>query len=68
MDADGSSAIADIATSADVPAMTGRDIGDKAIPATIRIASSRRMVIGRFTPAKSHRMTRIDSLQGLTRP
>jgi hypothetical protein len=61
-DADGSSAIADIATSADVPAMTGRDNGAKAIPAIIRIASSRRMVIWRFTRSKSHRTQPIDSL------
>jgi hypothetical protein len=45
-----------------VPAMTGRDSGANAKPAIIRIASSRRMVIWRFTPAKSHRYVKIESL------
>jgi hypothetical protein len=37
-----------------MPAITGRDNGANANPAIISIASSRRMVIWRFTPAKSH--------------
>ncbi|MEA2831449.1 MAG: hypothetical protein QOF22_2197 [Bradyrhizobium sp.] len=49
-----------------VPAMTGRDNGATTSPAIIRIASSRRMVIWRFTPTKSHISTQIDSLPRLT--
>jgi hypothetical protein len=51
-----SSAVADIdmssaiAESEVVPAMTGRDSGPITSPAIVRIASSRRMVIWRFTP------------------
>jgi hypothetical protein len=59
---DMSSAIADIDASEAVPAMTGRDSGANAKPAIIRIASSRRMVIWHFTPAKSHRYVKIESL------
>ena len=61
-DIDTSSAITDIDASEAVPAMTGRDSGANAKPAIIRIASSRRMVIWHFTPAKSHRYVKIESL------
>jgi len=44
-----SSAIADIAASEAVPAMTGRDNGASTSPAIMKTASSRRMVIWRFT-------------------
>ena len=67
-DMDISSAIADIDASEVVPAMTGRDNGAKANPAIMKIASSRRMVIWRFTPTKSHRTAQIDSLPTLTTP
>ncbi len=63
-DIDTSSAITDIDASEVMPAMTGRDSGAKANPAIIRIASSRRMVIWRFTSAKSHRTAQIDSPAG----
>jgi hypothetical protein len=49
-DMDLSSAIADIDASEAAPAMTGRDNGANASPAITEIASSRRMVIWRFTP------------------
>jgi hypothetical protein len=45
-----------------VPAMTGRDSGANVNPAITRIASSRRMVIWRFTSTKSHRTAQIHSL------
>jgi hypothetical protein len=61
-DMDISSAIAGIDTSGAAPAMTGRDNGAKTNPAIIRIASSRRMAIWRFTPSKSHRSVKIESL------
>jgi hypothetical protein len=54
--------------SAGVPAMTGRENGANANPTIIRVASSRRMVIWRFTSTKSHRTARIDSLLNLTTP
>jgi hypothetical protein len=47
---DMSSAITGVDTSEVVPAMTGRDRGAITNPAIVRIASSRRMVIWRFTP------------------
>jgi hypothetical protein len=53
-DVDMSSAIADIDASGVVPAMTGRDNGANTSPAIMKIASSRRMVIWRFTSTKSH--------------
>lgn len=40
----------DIAASGDVIAMAGRDSGAKAMPAIIKTASSRRMVVWHFTP------------------
>jgi hypothetical protein len=49
-DMDISSAIAGIDTSGAAPAMTGRDSGANTKPAITAIASSRRMVIWRFTP------------------
>ena len=67
-DTDISSAIAAIDGSEDAPAMTGRDNGANANAATVRIASSPRMVIFRFTSAKSHRMAQIDSRPRLTTP
>ena len=51
-DIDISPAIADIDASAVVPAMTGRDSGANTSPAITEIASSRRMVIWRFTLPK----------------
>jgi hypothetical protein len=54
-DMDMSPAIADIDASEAVPAMTGRDSGANTSPAIMKIASSRRMVIWRFTSTKSHR-------------
>lgn len=59
---DVSSAIPGIDTSDDVVAMTGRDSGANTSPAIIKIASSRRMVIERFTPRKSHKCAKIESL------
>jgi hypothetical protein len=67
-DTDISSAIVCTDASKGVPAMTGRDSGANANPAIVRIASSQRMVILRFTSAKSHRMAQIDSRPGLTTP
>jgi hypothetical protein len=61
-------AIAGIDASNGGPAMTGRDSGANANPAIVRIASSRRMVILRFTSAKFHRMAQIDSRPRLTTP
>ena len=55
VDAGMSSAIADMAASGIVPAITGRDSGANTRPAIIMIASSRRMVIWQFTAPKSHR-------------
>jgi hypothetical protein len=49
-DIDISSAIAGIDASDAAPAVTGRDNGANASPAITEIASSRRMVIWRFTP------------------
>jgi hypothetical protein len=48
--------------------MTGRDSGANTSPAIMRIASRRRMVIWRFTHAKSHGTAQIDSLPRLTTP
>jgi hypothetical protein len=48
--------------------MTGRDSGANTSPAIMKIASSRRMVIWRFTSTKSHRRVQIDSLPRLTTP
>jgi len=61
-DADISSA--NIDASEVVPAMTGPENGANTSPAIMKIASSRRMVIWRFTPAKSHRCEEIESLPG----
>ena len=61
-----SSVIAGIDTSDVIPAITGRDNGANASPAIMKIASRRRMVSWRFTPAKSHRTVRIDSPAKLT--
>jgi len=49
-DIDMSSPLAAIDASKDGPAMTGRDNGGNTSPAIMKIASSRRMVIWRFTP------------------
>jgi hypothetical protein len=54
-DMDMSSDIADIDPSDVVSTNTDRDSGANASPAITKIASSRRMVIWRFTRAKSHR-------------
>jgi hypothetical protein len=67
-DMDMSSAIADIDESEAAPAMTGVDSGANTNPAIIRIASGRRMVSWRFTSAKSHKTTRMDSVPSLTTP
>jgi len=67
-DMDMSSAIADIDESEAAPAMTGVDSGANISPAIVRIASRRRMVSWRFTSAKSHKTTRIDSVPSLTTP
>lgn len=61
-DIDMSSAIPAIDASEDGPAMTGRDNGANTSPAIMKVASNRRMVIWRFTPPKSHRYVRIESL------
>ena len=66
--ADMSSATAAIDESEAVPAMTGRGNGPSTSPAIMKIASSPRMVIWRFTPPKSHRTAQIDSLPRLTTP
>jgi hypothetical protein len=65
-DADISSAIAGIDASEIVPAMAGRENGASTSPAIMKIASSRRMVVWRFTLTKSHRRAQIDSLPRLT--
>ena len=52
VDIDVSSAIADIGVSAGVTAMTGRDNGANTSPTIKGIASSRDMVIWRFTPQR----------------
>ena len=49
-DMDMSSAIAGIDSSEAIPAMVGRANGANSNPAIMKIASSRRMVIWRFTP------------------
>jgi hypothetical protein len=67
-DIDTSSAITDIDASEVMPAMMGRDNGANTSPAIMKIASSPRMVIWRFTPPKSHRTAQIDSLPRLTTP
>jgi hypothetical protein len=63
-----SSAIANIDASEDAPAITGGAVGAKTSPAIKKIASNRRMVIWQFTPQKSHKTARIDSLPRLTTP
>ena len=60
--ADISSAIAGVEALEDAPAMTGEDSGANTSPAIMTIASRRRMVIWRFTSAKSHRCAKIESL------
>ena len=67
-DMEGSSAIADIDASEDAAAIAGRASGDKTSPAIKKIASNRRMLIWLFTPHKSHKTARIDSLPRLTTP
>jgi len=67
-DMDISCAIAEVDASNVVPAMTGRDNGAKTSPAIMKTASSRRMVIWRFTPKRSHRTAQIDSPPRLTTP
>jgi hypothetical protein len=59
-DGDISSAIACIDASEDICAMTGRETGANARPATIRIASSRRMVKFRFTELDSLNLVAIE--------
>ena len=49
-------------------AITGRDNGASASPAIMAIASSRRMVIWRFTVPQSHSCVQIESRLGLTTP
>jgi hypothetical protein len=69
-----SSAIAGIDISSDIdaceaaPALAGPDNGANTSPAIMKIASSRRMVIWRFTPLESHKAAQIDSLPRLTTP
>jgi len=65
---DMSFAIADIDASDGAPAMTGGDNGANMSPAITEIASSRRMVIWRFTSTKSHRTAQNDSPSRLTTP
>ena len=55
-DGDISSAIACIGASEDVDPITGWETGASTRPAIIKIASSRRMVILRFTKPDSHRI------------
>ena len=57
-----------IAISEAAPAITGRDNGASASPAIMTIASSRRMVIWRFTHPQSHSCVQIESRLGLTTP
>src|SRR5882724_10849333 len=64
-EADILSAIACIDTSADETAMTGWDSGANAMPAIIRIASSRRMIKLRFTNPDSHKIAANERLQPL---
>src|SRR6266481_6758868 len=64
-EADILSAIACIDTSADESAMTGWDSGANAMPAIIRIASSRRMIKLRFTNPDSHKIAANERLQPL---
>ena len=61
-----SSAIADIDACKAARAMAGRFNGANTSPAITEIASSRRMVILRFTSVKSHRMAWIGSPPRLT--
>jgi hypothetical protein len=67
-DIDISAAIADVDAADVVPAITGRAVGAAISTATIRIANSRRMMVGRFIFPKSHRTTRIHSPRWLTTP
>jgi hypothetical protein len=48
--------------------MAGRKTGANTRPAIIATARKRVMAILRFTPSKSHKMGRIDSLTRLTTP
>ncbi len=57
-----SSTIACIEAWDGAPAMTGWEIGANARPAIIKTASSRRMVVWRFTAPKSHICLQIESL------
>ncbi len=61
-DRDISSTIACIEAWDGAPAMTGWEIGANARPAIIKTASSRRMVVWRFTAPKSHICLQIESL------
>jgi hypothetical protein len=58
-----SSAIAGIDASEAVPAMAGRDNGANTNPAIMKIASSRRMVIWRFTPQNPTDASKLKALQ-----
>ena len=64
-DGDISSAMTCIDASEDISAMTGWDSGAYAMPAIIRIASSRRMVKLRFTNPDSHKIAANERLQPL---
>ena len=64
-DGDISSAMTCIDASEDISAMTGWDSGANAMPAIIRIASSRRMVKLRFTNPDSHKIAANERLQPL---
>jgi hypothetical protein len=63
---DVSSAIAAIDASEADPAITGRESGANTSPAITAIARSRRIVLWRFTSAKSHGREKIKSLSRLT--
>src|SRR6267142_1963145 len=63
--ADISSVMTCIDASEDISAMTGRETGANARPATTRIASSRRMVKLRFTNPDSHKIAANERLQPL---
>src|SRR5882672_7481165 len=63
--ADISSVMTCIGASGDICAMTGRETGANARPATTRIASSRRMVKLRFTNPDSHKIAANERLQPL---
>jgi hypothetical protein len=65
-DDDMSSAMACIEASKDVSTMTGRETGANARPATVKIASSRRMAKLRFTDLDSHKPAAKESRPQLT--